>query len=213
MSRRTLNDFAEHHVLIIGGGDGCAAREVLKWYNVTSVTIVDHDGTFVNQFAKTVLSDLNQNVYSNPKCKYVEQDAVSFLKDGTNLYDVILIDLPDPDSPVMLSLYLNVIEACKSRLNPRCGSIGMHVGPAILDRNHRNWHTIHACKYKLASVFGGKIDFGTVHVPSFSNEWAFLWMSVGNARYTPEQYVADRCGYWTTTERSMSRDMNALYFL
>jgi predicted membrane-bound spermidine synthase len=163
-------------VLIIGGGDGCAAREVFKW-NVNNVTIVDHDSAFVHEYGMKHLKDLNKGIFFVENLRYICSDALNFLQDTKSKYDAIFIDLPDPDT--MLDLYIGVIEASRTVLNPG-GSIGMHVGPALLNSNPENWKAIKSCKDTLTHVYTGRypeINFSTCYVPSFSNEWAFLHMT------------------------------------
>ena len=93
-------------VLILGGGDGLAAREVLKHKGVKHITIVDIDPAMTN-IAKThpVFRKLNRDSMKNAKVNIVNQDAYRFLQTSVDLYDVIIVDLPDPNSIQLARLY------------------------------------------------------------------------------------------------------------
>jgi len=94
------------HVLILGGGDGLAAREVLKYPEVEQITLVDLDEKVV-QLCKThpALAELNQGALDSPKVHAVFQDAYIFMEKSRQLFDVIIIDLPDPKTADLARLY------------------------------------------------------------------------------------------------------------
>ena len=93
-------------VLIIGGGDGMALREVLKYDTLKDVTLVDLDPAITKLFRDNkILSQLNHNSYNNPKVKVINQDAWKFLEESNSLYDVIIVDLPDPNNISLSRLY------------------------------------------------------------------------------------------------------------
>lgn len=104
-------------VLILGGGDGLAAEEVLKHGEVKQIDLVDIDRNVTDFFRKNSLAcSLNNDALSNPKVKIYNQDAMKFLEQCDTLYDVILIDLPDPSVPELGKLYsrpfYNLVKAC-----------------------------------------------------------------------------------------------------
>jgi spermidine synthase len=93
-------------VLIIGGGDGLAAREVLKHPGVASVTLVDMDPAMTT-LARThpVLAGINQGALNDPRVGIVNDDAAAYLDRDARLYGVIIVDLPDPDSVDLMHVY------------------------------------------------------------------------------------------------------------
>lgn len=106
-------------VLILGGGDGLAAREVLKYAQVETITLVDLDPA-VTQLGLThpVLKALNQGSLEHPKLTVVNQDAMRFIQDTGRLFDLILIDLPDPKSVDLARLYaLDFYQSVSSQLS------------------------------------------------------------------------------------------------
>lgn len=93
-------------VLVLGGGDGLAAREVLKYPSVETVTIVDLDPS-VFELARTYapLTRLNDRSLHSPRVRTVAEDAFIFLENADHTYDVILADLPDPNDASLARLY------------------------------------------------------------------------------------------------------------
>ena len=94
-------------VLVLGGGDGLAAREILRWPGVQRVDLVDLDPG-VTDLARTHpdVSRLNEGALSDPRLALHHQDALAFLEDTESLaWDVIVMDLPDPSTPGLARLY------------------------------------------------------------------------------------------------------------
>ena len=103
-------------VLILGGGDGCAAREVLKYPEVERITLVDLDPA-VTQLAMThpALVKINQNSLLNQKVEVLNEDGYRFLEETKDHFDVILIDLPDPRTIELCRLYSQEFYTLASR--------------------------------------------------------------------------------------------------
>ena len=93
-------------VLVLGGGDGLAVREILRYPCVEKVTVVDIDPA-VTDLASTLrlLQDLNANCFDDPRVSIVNQDAMIWLEDSEELFDVVIIDFPDPSSFSVGKLY------------------------------------------------------------------------------------------------------------
>lgn len=93
-------------VLILGGGDGLAAREVLRYRDVRSVTLVEIDPA-VTRLARTdpALSELNGHAYRDPRLTAVGADAFTWLRADHHRYDVVISDLPDPGITASTKLY------------------------------------------------------------------------------------------------------------
>jgi len=94
------------NVLILGGGDGCAAREVLKHHDVEKITLVDLD-PLVTKLAKEndFFVQMNQHSLNNPKVITINQDAYTFMEKAEDFYDVILVDFPDPKTVELSRLF------------------------------------------------------------------------------------------------------------
>ena len=107
------------NVLIIGGGDGLALRDTLKW-PVNEVTLIDLDGQLLNLFGhendaftspehiKARLTKLNDHAMSDSRANIIVGDAfleVERLLDQGKRFDTIIIDLPDPNHPDLNKMY------------------------------------------------------------------------------------------------------------
>ena len=93
-------------VLIIGGGDGLAVREVLKYAGVKRVTLIDLDPT-MTALGSThpVLLRINHDALNNARVTVINQDGAAFLRDTTQRFDAIIMDLPDPQSIDLARMY------------------------------------------------------------------------------------------------------------
>ena len=98
--------YAHSNVLIIGGGDGLAARELLRYPELQELTIVELDSA-VSTLASTLpaLKRLNQNALQDPRVSVIHKDAWQWLADSQQIFDLILIDLPDPSTEDTARLY------------------------------------------------------------------------------------------------------------
>lgn len=110
---------ARQRVLVLGGGDGLAVREVLKYPEVKEIVLVDIDPA-ITRLAAThpILTAINQNALNHPRVTIVNQDAYVYLKESKRLYDVIIIDLPDPKSVQLARLYsVEFYRLCRRHLS------------------------------------------------------------------------------------------------
>lgn len=169
-----------NNILILGGGDGLAARNLYKSPITTSITIVDWDSEFV-EFAKTKLPE-NCGSLLNPKTTYICADALKYVHATATKYDGVIIDLPDPDGEFMEALYTNILIDLPRILQPN-STVSMHIGPVSLCEDHPCWAFIAKCKRLFRQSFGILPDFDKVYVPSFSHEWGFL--SCYNGTHSP----------------------------
>lgn len=98
--------YEPRNILILGGGDGLAAREVLKYHEVKEITLVDLDPDMTNLFrSNTLLTQLNQNALNESKVKVINDDALQWVKSCRNKFDFIIVDFPDPSNYSIGKLY------------------------------------------------------------------------------------------------------------
>jgi spermidine synthase len=97
------------NILILGGGDGLAARELLKYGEVKDITLVDLDPQVV-EFCRTnpLIKQLNEGSLEHQKVRVINEDAYKYLEKTQKLFDVIIIDLPDPNNESLNKLYTNL---------------------------------------------------------------------------------------------------------
>ncbi|MGW7432759.1 polyamine aminopropyltransferase [Streptomyces sp. NPDC054861] len=126
-------------VLVIGGGDGLAAREVLRYRGVRSVTVVALDPGVV-RLARTdpQLTTLNGHALRDPRVRVVHADAFRWLREtgagpgpgAGKRYDVIVLDLPDPGITSSTKLYSEEFYGLAARVLADGGRLVVHAGPA-----------------------------------------------------------------------------------
>lgn len=111
---------AARKILILGGGDGLALREILRWPQVAQVTLVDLDPDMTRlseRFAP--LQRLNEGAFSDPRVQVVNADAMTWLADNPGQYDVALVDFPDPNNFALGKLYTrSFYKLLRARLRP-----------------------------------------------------------------------------------------------
>lgn len=100
---------APERVLVLGGGDGLAVREILRHPSVTSVTLVDLDRD-MTELGRTLplLTELNRGALSDPRVTVINEDAFVWLQEGAGglpPFDVAIIDFPDPANFSLGKLY------------------------------------------------------------------------------------------------------------
>jgi spermidine synthase len=183
----SLAERPNKRVLIVGGGEGATAREVLKWgpESVSEVVWVDIDGDLVD-LCRRHLCYAEDAVYNDPRLRFYAADIRSFLAQDFTNFDVIILDLPDPDvdelhenpdNPVFYTLYgPTFFDAIKMHLAPD-GAIASHCGPISpgVDGSVR--------RAGLTWIRGMSVECGLgkghayhTTIPSFQSEWGF-WMS------------------------------------
>ncbi len=110
----------KRNVLILGGGDGMALREVLKYPQVKKVVLVDIDPE-ITRLAEEhpVLMKLNGESLRDSRVKVVNEDAYKYLSSKEDFYNFILVDLPDPNAIELSMLYsVEFYRLAKRHLSP-----------------------------------------------------------------------------------------------
>jgi spermidine synthase len=93
-------------VLVLGGGDGLGLREILKYDDVETVSIVDLDPRMTSLSQNfPPLAELNDNAFEDPRVTVINQDAMIWLETVEETFDVVIIDFPDPNHFALGKLY------------------------------------------------------------------------------------------------------------
>ena len=171
------------HILVLGGGDGLALREVLRYPNVQKVTLVDLDHRVTDLFKSSEpLVALNQGSFSDPRVTVVNQDAALWLEaSGDAMFDAVIVDFPDPSNFSLGKLYsvpfyrgllrhvaahgMVVVQSTSPYFAPRAY---WSIDATLKEAGFRTW-PYHA------------------YVPSFG-EWGFVLASADGTFVPPVQY-------------------------
>lgn len=110
---------SHENILILGGGDGLLARELLKHKSVKAITLVDLDKDMTDLFkTDPMLLKINKNSLNSPRLTIENKDAFNYLSNANTYYDLIYVDLPDPRTPELSKLYsTEFYELAKKRLS------------------------------------------------------------------------------------------------
>ena len=93
-------------VLVLGGGDGLAVREILRYPQIEHVTLVDLDPAMTRLFStQELLTPLNARALTDPRVSIVNADAFLWMKTNRERFDFIVADFPDPSNFSIGKLY------------------------------------------------------------------------------------------------------------
>lgn len=150
-------------VLIMGAGDGCAIREVLKYPDVDSVILVDLDPemTQIGQH-HPIFKQLNKSAYFSPKLKVINADAFNYVENTKSFYDVIIADFPDPKSVEVNRLYTREFyQICNKRLRPNGVFITQAASPYYTTKAFRTIEkTIATAGFQVVPIHNHIYTFG-----------------------------------------------------
>jgi spermidine synthase len=158
-------------VLVLGGGDGLAVREILKYPQIESITLVDLDPEMTKIFSShTMLTQLNQNSLLSPKLHVINADAFPWIDSNTDSFDFIVIDFPDPTNYSLGKLYTTAFYRAVARHLSAQGVIVVQSTSPMFARDSF-W-----CIANTLKQAGLKTYPYHVYVPSFG-EWGFVLAS------------------------------------
>jgi spermidine synthase len=156
------------NVLVLGGGDGLAVRELLKYPTVQSITLVDLDSEMTDLFARSpFLSQLNGGSLRSHKVHVINADAFVWLKDARDTYDAIIVDFPDPSNYSIGKLYsLTFYRRLSEVLAPNGWAVIQSTSPYVAPKAF--W-----CVERTLQAAGLQTAAYHAFVPSFG-EWGFV---------------------------------------
>jgi spermidine synthase len=168
-------------VLVLGGDDGLAARELLRQNGIQQIVQAELDPAVI-EIARTTLHDANGGALDNPRVRVVVDDAMRWLRsphDGpSGGFDAVIVDLPDPDTPVLGRLYSTEFYALVSHVLAPGGLMVVQAGSPFSTPTAfwRTVSTIQSAGYAVTPYH--------VHVPTFG-DWGFSLARHGNTAPTP----------------------------
>ena len=156
-------------VAVLGGGDGMAVREILKYPSVEQVTLVELDPNMTQLFSShSTLAALNGHSLASGKLRIVNTDAFQWLQqDPSDVYDVIVVDFPDPTNFAIGKLYTNSFYALLDKRLSASGYAVVQTTSPLIAR--QSFWTVAST---IESVGLAATPYHA-HVPSFG-EWGFI---------------------------------------
>lgn len=165
-------------VLVLGGGDGLAARELLRVPGISTIVQVELDPAVID-IARTTLRNANGGSLDNPRVAVVTEDAMNWLRrPNVDRFDAVIVDLPDPDTPVLGRLYSTEFYALIARALSPGGLMVVQAGSPFSTPTAywRTVSTIRGAGYAVTPYH--------VHVPTFG-DWGFALAQRGDAAPAP----------------------------
>lgn len=155
-------------VVILGGGDGLAVREVLKYPDVKRIIVVDLDPAMTDLARNyPALVAMNEDALRDPRVSVINQDAYKFIEESPDVYPVVIIDLPDPNTEALSKLYSQTFyRLLRRKLSPDGAFVTQATSPYFARDAY--WciaNTIRSANFEILPL--------RTHVPSFG-EWGFV---------------------------------------
>jgi spermidine synthase len=120
---------APESALIIGGGDGGSAEELLKYPSMKSVTLVEIDLAVID-VARKYFGAVHRGALGDPRLAIKVEDGLAFVRSATETFDLIVLDLTDPGGPSEPLYTADFYRACAARLNPT-GAMTLHIASPV----------------------------------------------------------------------------------
>jgi spermidine synthase len=162
---------APRQVLVLGGGDGMALREVLRYPSVEQVTLVELDPRMTQLFStQPLLRALNADALRSPRVRIVNADAFAWLEQQAAMFDVVIVDFPDPSNFSIGKLYTtSFYQLVDAHLNAGGYAVVQTTSPLIARKSF--WTVV-----ATLEAAGLQTTPYHAHVPSFG-EWGFVLAS------------------------------------
>ncbi len=193
---------AHENILVLGGGDGLAVREILKYNDVGKITLVDLDPAITQLFSSSApLIEINKNSLNNKRVSIINKDAWKYLEQNQALYDVIIIDLPDPNNISLSRLYSKAFYRLVQQHLSEAGAMVTQASSPLYTREA--YWSIYETLSALDNDVSESVSKNTAwkvqpyhcYIPSFG-EWGFVLATRFNSNWAnktpsiPLQYLS-----------------------
>jgi len=151
-------------VLVLGGGDGLAVREILKYPSVERITLVDLDPEMTKLSSRfPLLAQLNKNAFDDPRVQVVNEDAFIWVEETNEpAYDAAIVDFPDPNTFALGKLYTTrFYRLLRSRLTSNAGVAVQSTSPMFARNSY--WciiRTLEAAGFVVRPYYTAVPSFG-----------------------------------------------------
>ncbi|AMW29804.1 methyltransferase domain-containing protein [Limnospira fusiformis KN01] len=159
-------------VLILGGGEGATVREVLRWHTVKEVVMVDLDQEVVAA-CKNYLPEMSDRAFDDPRTTVNIDNAINFLDNSSQQWDVIISDLSDPvESGPSFQLFTQEYFSKMARVLKPDGFLVVQAGSTALAGLRFHTKVAHTINQVFPHIQSYSSD-----VPSFGEPWGFVLAS------------------------------------
>ena len=171
---------APRKVLIIGGGDGGSSEEALKHPSVEQVTMVEIDEDVI-RVAKEYFGAVHNGAFDNPKLRVLVEDGMRFVRETSERFDLIALDLNDPMGPAEALYSTEFFQQLRAALAPG-GALTLHIGAPVARPDR-----VAELSQRLNGIFRIVRPY-TMYIPLYGAQWA---MAVCSDKLDPKAFTAD----------------------
>ncbi len=154
---------APRRALIIGGGDGGAAEELLKHPSIERVVVAELDAGVV-EVSRQYLEAVHHGVFSDPRLELRIGDGFAYMRQTDERYDLVLLDLTDPETPAGPLYTAEAFASVKRVLNPG-GALVLHLGTPVFEPEQ-----VRRIAADLRASFAGVHCYG-LYIPLYGAYW------------------------------------------
>jgi spermidine synthase len=187
---------APRSALVIGGGDGGAVEEVLKHASIERVLMIELDDA-VLKIARTHLGQIHRDAFSDRRLEVLHGDGAVFVEQSVEQFDLIFLDLTDPDTPARRLYQADFFCSVRNRLKPG-GAMALHIGSPVFHPERFS-----RLVRELADVFAIVRPY-SLYVPLYGTQWG---MAVASDTLDPLALPAS-----VADERLTERRIEALQY-
>lgn len=191
-----ISHVAPQRALIIGGGDGGAAEELLKHPSIERVVIAELDVQVV-EAARLHLKQVHRGALDDPRVEVRIGDGLQLLADTNERFDLVLMDLTDPDTPAE-TLYTPQALASMKRVLAPGGAVVQHLGSPVFHPKQ-----VAQLAASLRQVFAHVHCYG-LYIPLYGAYWG---LAVASDSLQPAALTVA-----TATQRLAERGVGDLQF-
>lgn len=157
------------NALVLGGGDGGSTEELLKHPSIEQITIAELDAEVIN-IARTHLQNVHHNAFDDPRVKLHIGDGFEFLRHSHEHFDLVVLDLTDPDTPAHRLYSREFFKLAAQHLAPG-GAMTLHLGSPIFSAPR-----VQAIVQDLHAVFKEVHVLG-LYIPLYGSYWGMAVVS------------------------------------
>jgi len=172
-------------VLVIGGGDGGSSEEIFKHPSVRRVVMAELDAAVI-EVAREHFGPIHKGALDDPRLEIKIGDGFAYVKDASEKFDLIVLDLTDPDTPAFHLYSEEFFRLCRERLNPG-GMMTLHLGspvyaPETVRKNAANLRKVFKQVHPLA-----------LFIPLYGSLWCLgIASDSANPRLATTEAIAAR---------------------
>jgi spermidine synthase len=172
-------------VLVIGGGDGGSTEEILKHPSVKRVVMAELDPAVI-EVAREHLQAIHTGALDDPRLSIRIGDGLAFVRDCNEQFDLVVLDLTDPDTPAFALYTEDFFRQCRRLLAPG-GLMTMHLGSPVYQPQ-----TVEKNAAALRRVFA-HVQPMSLFIPLYGSLWCLAVASDSvNARTIPADVISQR---------------------